>query len=147
MNMFDIEQSIADWRRQMLAAGVKSPVPLDELESHLRDEFEQQMKSGMGETEAFTAAVQKIGPADKLYAEFQRQAIQSYNRKKATRAAIGSAMHFTGLALLGICEMHWHDAFFRICGVLVLIFSLLGLVASYFAWHRSSNFDKNEKYV
>ena len=32
--MFDLEQAIADWRRQMLAAGIKTPVPLEELKSH-----------------------------------------------------------------------------------------------------------------
>jgi|SRR5437867_1623996 len=32
-----LEKAIAEWRRQMLAAGVKTPVPLDELGSHLRD--------------------------------------------------------------------------------------------------------------
>ena len=45
--MFDLEKAIADWRRQMLAAGIKTPVPLEELESHLREEIEQQMKSGL----------------------------------------------------------------------------------------------------
>jgi hypothetical protein len=39
--MFDLEQSIATWRRQMLDAGIKAPVPLEELESHLRDDIEQ----------------------------------------------------------------------------------------------------------
>jgi hypothetical protein len=39
--MFNLEQAIATWRRQMLAAGLKSPVPLEELESHLREEMEQ----------------------------------------------------------------------------------------------------------
>ncbi len=31
--MFDLENAIADWRRQMLAAGIQTPVPLEELES------------------------------------------------------------------------------------------------------------------
>ena len=39
--MFDLEQAIAEWRKQMLAAGIKAPVPLDELESHLREEVEE----------------------------------------------------------------------------------------------------------
>jgi len=30
--MFNLESSIARWREQMLAAGIQSPVPLDELE-------------------------------------------------------------------------------------------------------------------
>ena len=37
--MFDLEQSIAEWRRQMLAAGIKTPVPLEELEIHLREDI------------------------------------------------------------------------------------------------------------
>jgi hypothetical protein len=41
--MFDLEKSIAEWRTQMLAAGIKTPVPMEELEIHLREEIEQQM--------------------------------------------------------------------------------------------------------
>ena len=70
--MFDLERSIADWRRQMLAAGIKSPVPLEELESHLRDEIERQVKSGVGEQNAFISAVQKIGPVHVLRSEFEK---------------------------------------------------------------------------
>ena len=34
--MFDLEKSITRWREQMLAAGIKTPSPLEELENHLR---------------------------------------------------------------------------------------------------------------
>jgi len=37
--MFSLEKSISEWRRQMLAAGIKTPVPLEELEIHLREEI------------------------------------------------------------------------------------------------------------
>ena len=37
--MFGLEQAIADWRQQMLAAGIKTPVPLEELEIHLREDI------------------------------------------------------------------------------------------------------------
>jgi len=70
--MFDLETSIADWRKQMLAAGIKSPVPLEELESHLREEVERQMKSGLREQQAFEAAVQQIGLAKVLRKEFKK---------------------------------------------------------------------------
>ncbi len=70
--MFDLEQAIAEWRTQMLAAGIQSPVPLEELEMHLRDEIEQQMKSGLNEQEIFNSAVQKIGQAGLLKAEFKK---------------------------------------------------------------------------
>jgi len=41
--MFDLEEKIAEWRRQMLVAGIKTPAPLDELEGHLREEIELQI--------------------------------------------------------------------------------------------------------
>src|SRR5216683_2850215 len=59
--MFNLDESISEWRRQMLAAGIKTPVPLNELENHLRDDVEQQMRSGLSAQQAFEAAVQGIG--------------------------------------------------------------------------------------
>ena len=70
--MFDLEKSIADWRRQMQAAGIKTPVPLEELESHLREEIEQQVKSGLDGRRAFEIAAQQIGPPGALKKEFKK---------------------------------------------------------------------------
>jgi hypothetical protein len=70
--MFNLEQSIADWRKQMLAAGIKTPALLEELESHLREEFERQTKISLDEQEAFAFAVQKIGRARALKLEFKK---------------------------------------------------------------------------
>lgn len=56
----------------MLGAGIKTPAPLEELESHLRDEFERQTKSGPSETEAFKTAIQKIGQAHAVQNEFKK---------------------------------------------------------------------------
>ena len=50
----------------------KTPVPLDELETHLRDEIEQQAKSGVNEAEAFRVAVEKIGSANLVQNEFKK---------------------------------------------------------------------------
>src|SRR5690348_16825423 len=70
--MFDLEQAIANWRKQMLAAGIKTPVPLEELEIHLREEIERQMKPGLDEREAFEISVQQIGQAGILKSEFEK---------------------------------------------------------------------------
>jgi len=70
--MFDIEKSIANWRQQMLAAGIKTPVPLEELESHLREEIERQMKSGLNEQKAFEISVEQIGQPKMLGSEFKK---------------------------------------------------------------------------
>jgi len=70
--MFNLEQSIAEWRRQMLAAGVKNPNVLDELEIHLREDVEKQMREGSGAQQAFEAATRQIGHADVLQTEFSK---------------------------------------------------------------------------
>jgi hypothetical protein len=69
--MFDLEKSIADWRQQMLAAGIKFPVPLEELEIHLREEIERQLKSGLSGQRAFEIAVQQMGRAELIETEFR----------------------------------------------------------------------------
>jgi hypothetical protein len=58
--MFNLEQAISEWRRQMLAAGIKTPVPLEELELHLREEIERQIQSGASKQQAFAMA-QAVG--------------------------------------------------------------------------------------
>jgi hypothetical protein len=70
--MFDLEKSIADWRRQMLVAGINTPVPLEELETHLREEIERQTEAGLSGTEAFRVSMQKIGPAQAVQNEFRK---------------------------------------------------------------------------
>ncbi len=70
--MFNLETAIAEWRKQMLAAGIHSPVPLEELETHLREDIGQLMKSGRNEAEAFETAVQEIGQAHKVQGEFKK---------------------------------------------------------------------------
>src|ERR1700679_1875933 len=70
--MFNLEKSIAEWRRQMLAAGVKTPVPLEELENHLRDDLERQMRSGVEAEAAFQIAVARLGHAGALKKEFAK---------------------------------------------------------------------------
>jgi hypothetical protein len=70
--MFDLENAITEWRQQMLAAGIRSPAPLEELESHLQEEIERQVKSGLNESSAFHAAVQKVGPPNSLQSEFKK---------------------------------------------------------------------------
>jgi hypothetical protein len=68
--MFNLEQSIEEWRQQMLAAGIKSPVPLEELESHLREEIDRQIQSGIKEQQAFEVTVFQIGQGKELKTEF-----------------------------------------------------------------------------
>jgi hypothetical protein len=70
--MFNLESSITAWRSQMLAVGIHSPVPLDELESHLRDEIQHHLESGLDAPTAFETAIQKIGKPTVLKKEFSK---------------------------------------------------------------------------
>lgn len=85
--MFSLEQSIADWRKQMLAAGLQSPVPLDELESHLREEIERQVESGLSEQKAFEISAQQTGRPKTLEREFKK--IESNIMKRIAIVALG----------------------------------------------------------
>jgi hypothetical protein len=70
--MFNLEQAISEWRGQMLAAGLGDARVLDELEGHLREEIERQVKSGLTAHEAFDISVALIGQARPLQKEFKR---------------------------------------------------------------------------
>lgn len=86
--MFNLEVEIQKWRGQMRASGVKAPALLDELESHLRDDVEQQSKSGIGGQEAFAEAVQRLGPLDDLKAEFSKTGMVEMRDRKLKIAAM-----------------------------------------------------------
>jgi hypothetical protein len=91
--MFNLEQSIAEWRRQMLAAGIKTPMPLEELESHLREEIGQRMKSGDSPEKAFEISLKQIGRAKVLKCEFEK--IESTRDRK-----IGAITVLAGLVVM-----------------------------------------------
>jgi hypothetical protein len=96
--MFDLEEAITEWRQRMLAGGIKTPVPLEELESHLREEIERRTQSGLSEAEAFQTAVGNIGPAQVLQNEFER-AGQNEELLRSKR------MQFGTVALLGSLQL------------------------------------------
>jgi hypothetical protein len=70
--MFDLEAAAGEWRRQLAARGIKSCEVLDELEGHLRDDFETQQRAGLTPPKAFEAAVASMGHAGLLQAEFSK---------------------------------------------------------------------------
>lgn len=70
--MFNLEQSITNWRKEMLAAGIKAPIPLEELEAHLREEIELQILAGLDAPCAFDTAVRQIGNAPFIKREFTK---------------------------------------------------------------------------
>ena len=102
--MFDLNQAIAEWRRQMFAAGIKSAAVLDELESHLREVIEQQVQSGAGAQQAVTTAVQRIGLAHEIRAEFAKNPGTNEARQRKIAGRLFAV--FLGLySVLGISAL------------------------------------------
>jgi hypothetical protein len=70
----------------MFAGGVNDPAVLDELESHVREDVEQQTRAAV--EKAFEVAVQKIGPASALKKEFKKSIVSAAAERLMMAAAI-----------------------------------------------------------
>ena len=139
--MFDLDQAIVEWRRQMAAAGINNPETLDELESHLRDDVERgQERPGFSAAQAFAGAVEQMGQIAALKTEFRKvkRPIERMIMKTAPvsnlaidfepqwktylKAAVFSApalfiWAFAAVFLFPKLEMIWRDAGFAASGV------------------------------
>src|ERR1051325_8360551 len=80
--MFDLEKSIAEWRKEMLVAGIKAPVPLEELEIHLREEIERQSQPRQNKQRAFEIAVERVGQPATLKEEFKKVGTDAVARER-----------------------------------------------------------------
>lgn len=139
--MFDLEKAIADWRKHMLAAGVKSPVPLDELESHLREDIDYQVGSGLSPGQAFEAAAQQMGAGTALGTEFKK--VQRTFMKKIMIILLGllGILLGPGLILPALAKYRdfgvWNSDVIMpmVWGTLIL---LAGVVTAAFGFKRRS---------
>jgi hypothetical protein len=95
--MFDLEKAIAEWRRQMLAAGLKTPTPLDELESHLREDMRVLLSAGKPEAEAFQLAVSRLGKPGPLRTEFNK-----LKKPRCWPVTIGFWLYAVGMILMAV---------------------------------------------
>ena len=82
--MFDLETAISEWRRRMLSSGISAPVPLDELESHLRE----QLAGGPVVQKTFDDAIQQLGTPNLLRSEFKKVNRNTMKRKIMIATAV-----------------------------------------------------------
>jgi Clp amino terminal domain, pathogenicity island component len=92
--MFNLDEAISEWRQQLTAGGIKSSEVLDELESHLRDDIQQQMRSGVTEQEAFEAGINRMGRTNLLKSEFDKVGSTKWQKLRKLRAML---LGFLGL--------------------------------------------------
>jgi hypothetical protein len=90
--MFNLEQSISEWRRQMQSVGARNPEILDELESHLREDLARRMQSGESEQQAFEAAVQRLGQVSLLKHEFAKLGARKWAWLRKVKDVIAAAL-------------------------------------------------------
>ena len=128
--MFDLEKSITKWRQKMLTAGITSPVPLEELETHLREEIERQTRSGVNEQTAFVMAVQQIGQPKILNSEFKNSEGTFMKRTSFVLIGIFGILFGTAFILPALAWYRDHGAMpaeqleFLLLGVAIVIVSL-----------------------
>jgi hypothetical protein len=70
--MFDLESEIRSWRQQFASSGGGQTDALDELESHLREEFDRLVSSGTAPQDALAQAIAKLGPPAQIAKEFYK---------------------------------------------------------------------------
>ena len=131
--MFDLEQSIDQWRKRMLAAGVKT-LPLEELETHLREDFQKQVKLGMLQPDALKIAITHIGTGEAIRAEF----------KKAGEPMGMRFVKLTGLASVTVAfSLSLYCLPFLMqsgTSLLIKLFGLAGVVTTALCWKISHFF-------
>ena len=93
--MFDLEKNISDWKE---SAGQHVPAEdLDELESHLRDDVEEALASGMSEEEAFVLANHRLGDIP----DIGRELVYESGKPVARPAASDSRRHQRNRTFIG----------------------------------------------
>jgi len=102
--MFDIDQAILKWRRQMVDGGITATSTLDELESHLREDVETNVRSGQNVQQAFEGAVERLGQASLLRCEFEKdekaKQVPRHNHLLRIRVLAIALIAFYGLGAL-----------------------------------------------
>src|SRR5438094_976260 len=86
--MFDLDQAITQWRRHLAVGAMAASDVLDELESHLREDIQEQVQSGSETELAFAAAVQRIGQAALLQCEFDKVSGTKETAARVKRAVL-----------------------------------------------------------
>src|SRR3954470_14008664 len=81
--MFNLEKAIVAWRQDLAVAGIHRALALDELESHLRDDVEQRVRTGEQVEEAFRAAVARLGQPAVLQKEFAKVCTTKFRSLRA----------------------------------------------------------------
>jgi len=80
--MFNVENAIQNWKRQLRANNAFEDGDIAELESHLREEINRLMATGLTEEEAFDQAEAAIGTINRLNEEWDKTRFKSHLKQQ-----------------------------------------------------------------
>ncbi len=87
--MFNVDEHIQQWRRELNNAEVCHSSDLEELEIHLRDEMEGLGDKGLSDQEAFIVASRRLGDRANLVCEFAKVNTHTIFLKRLLWVCIG----------------------------------------------------------
>lgn len=136
--MFNLDHAIQEWRRHLMTDGVNAPDVLTELENHLREDIDQQMRAGISAQDAFARALPRIGQPRVLRSEFAKL---GENRERRILKLIGIAFStFAGAFSLIILPKLFHHEISGIAERLLGLAAIALTMLSIPAWHYGQRF-------
>ncbi len=106
--MFDLETSIAEWKRAFQQGSFIVDERIDELESHLRESIIDLGRKGLDEEEGFLVATKRLGHAIVLGAEYEKNGLSGANPDRLIWILSG----YLGITLCDICSTALVSAIF-----------------------------------
>jgi putative ABC transport system permease protein len=85
--VFNLEKAIMGWKKSLRKYDVFEDGLIADIELHLRDEYDAQIKAGLDEEAAFRAAVAQVGSAESLSVEYNKNRLIKLNRRSPLRPA------------------------------------------------------------
>jgi hypothetical protein len=118
---FNLNAAISRWQNEL--AGL-SPDDRRELETHLRDDIERQMKAGLEAQRAFEISVQRIGKTGVLNREFKKSGLSAVAEMIMFVVCLAflALITFIGGAAVVMCYSGWVD---RVLAAGAMICSLM----------------------
>jgi putative ABC transport system permease protein len=83
--MFDLEKEIREWKKRFGKHEAFEDGLVADMELHLRDAFANHTAEGLGDEEAFEKAVEQIGTAERLAAEYAKNRELALDRRTPWR--------------------------------------------------------------
>jgi putative ABC transport system permease protein len=130
--VFDLEQEIRKWKKDLLKQEVFEDGLLADIEGHLRDAYEAGRAAGLDAESAFRAAVAELGPADRIAAEHRKNRLLALNRRSPLRPGRfmpSLAWHYVKSGLRAIRRRRLYSAINiaglavgMACSVLIMLF-------------------------